>query len=159
MEETSTYGRFKTWVGKAATSASPKPRELWTAVPVGKSWKKLGTPDATYEGMAEPRPLRIDLTSPSKSRRALDTNTVRCGGGSETRAGEVGVAPGRGVGDAQAQEIQSKMPKGSMAALLAIFVARCLFNEDEWRMTSRVMTRLDYVIPTKTVYSTQSKDR
>lgn len=45
---------FKTWVGKAATWSSSIPRLLFTLSPVGKSWKKLGTPEATYEGMLEP---------------------------------------------------------------------------------------------------------
>lgn len=51
-----TYGIFKTCVGAAARSPSLMLRLLCTAVPVGKSWKKLGTPDATYEGN-EPRTL------------------------------------------------------------------------------------------------------
>jgi hypothetical protein len=49
---------FKTWVGVAAKSLSLIPKLLSTAVPVGKSWKKLGTPLATYEGKVPKTLLR-----------------------------------------------------------------------------------------------------
>lgn len=51
-----TYGMFKTCVGVAAKSLLEMPKLLSTALPVGKSWKKLGTPLATYEGSV-PRTL------------------------------------------------------------------------------------------------------
>lgn len=38
-----------------------------TLSPVGKSWKKLGTPEATYDGMLEPKPDKTELISPSTS--------------------------------------------------------------------------------------------
>lgn len=60
---------FKTLVGSAATSELFSPSELTTASPVGNPWKKLGTPDATHEGRAEPNPDRMLLTSDSTSLR------------------------------------------------------------------------------------------
>lgn len=35
--------------------------------PVGKSWKKFGTPEATYDGMLEPNADKTELMSPSRS--------------------------------------------------------------------------------------------
>ena len=39
------------------------PRLLSTADPLGKPWKKLGTPEATYEGMLDPNPERTESIS------------------------------------------------------------------------------------------------
>ena len=61
------HGMFSTCVGSALTWESSSPKLLCTSPPVGKFWKKLGTPDATYEGMSEPKPLSIELTSPARS--------------------------------------------------------------------------------------------
>jgi hypothetical protein len=49
------HGKFRTCVGVAARSLLLIPRLLKTAVPVGKPWKKLGTPLATYVGISLPR--------------------------------------------------------------------------------------------------------
>ena len=58
---------FRTCVGRAAIWLSSSPRLLFTASPVGKPWKKLGTPEATYEGISDPKPPRILETSPARS--------------------------------------------------------------------------------------------
>ena len=62
-----THGIFSTCVGSALIWESLSPKLLCTSAPTGKFWKKLGTPDATYEGMSEPKPLSIELTSPARS--------------------------------------------------------------------------------------------
>jgi len=40
---------------------------LFTLSPVGKSWKKFGTPEATYDGILEPNADKTELISPSTS--------------------------------------------------------------------------------------------
>ena len=62
-----TYGTLRTWVGRAAIWSSLSPRLLLTASPVGKPWKKLGTPEATYDGMSDPSSPRMLETSPARS--------------------------------------------------------------------------------------------
>ena len=59
-------------MGSAASCDSSMPKELFTPSPTGRSWKKLATPSATYEGMLEPKSLKTDLMSSVKPRRVLD---------------------------------------------------------------------------------------
>ena len=58
-----TYGMFRTCVGKAETWLSSMPKLFSTLSPVGKSWKKFGTPEATYAGIPEPSWERMFPTS------------------------------------------------------------------------------------------------
>jgi len=62
-----THGMFSTCVGRAAIWLSFSPKLLFTLSPVGKSWKKFGTPEATYDGMLEPNADKTELISPPTS--------------------------------------------------------------------------------------------
>jgi hypothetical protein len=99
---------FNTLVGSAAKSSSFKPRELATASPVGKPWKKLGTPDATHEGRPDPSPESTLSTSDSTSLKIFRATTGEglCWIGEAVMTGSAGAALAKAVraGEAEANE-------------------------------------------------------
>jgi hypothetical protein len=100
---------FNTLVGNAFNWELSSPRELATASPVGKPWKKLGTPDAIHEGRPEPRSetmlLVPDSTSLNMFRATMGEGFRSTGEG--VMAGSCGatfVAKAVGAGEAEVIE-------------------------------------------------------